>query len=138
MRTWFFTNFGHNYHFLFFGWKSILRYLRNVSQNIRGLRVPEPPQMGANIYIIISHYNRNYLEKYIVNQKILINKMCLEFNFTYAVQISSRSVNPLSYYIYMKTIIVIISKNKSKNSEEQNVLRIQFYICCTNFVRIGP
>ena len=46
--------------------------------------------------------------------KILINKMCLEFDFTYAVQISSRSVNPLSYYIYMKTIIVIISKNKSK------------------------
>ena len=46
--------------------------------------------------------------------------MCLEFYFTYAVQISSRSVNPLSYYIYiyiyiyMKTIIVIISKNKSK------------------------
>ena len=42
--------------------------------------------------------------------------MCLEFNFTYAVQISLQSVNPLSYYIYiyMKTIIVIISKNKSK------------------------
>ena len=37
----------------------------------------------------------------------------------------------------MKTIIVIISKNKSKNSHEQNVLRIQFYICCTNFIRIG-
>ena len=61
-----------------------------------------------------------------------MNKMCLEFDFTYAMQISSRSVNPLSYfiyiYIYMKTIIVIISKNKSKNSHEQNVLRIQFYI----------
>ena len=27
--------------------------------------------------------------------------MCLEFDFTYAVQISSRSVNPLSYYIYI-------------------------------------
>ena len=44
--------------------------------------------------------------------------MCLEFDFIYAVQISLRSVNPLSYftyiYIYMKTIIVIISKNKSK------------------------
>ena len=25
----------------------------NVSQNIRGLRVPEPHQMGANIYIYI-------------------------------------------------------------------------------------
>ena len=41
---------------IFFEWKSILRYLSNVSQNIRGLglRVPEvqnPPQMGANIYI---------------------------------------------------------------------------------------
>ena len=36
----------------------------------------------------------------------------------------------------MKTIIVIISKNKSKNSQEQNVLRIQFYIRCTNFIRI--
>ena len=28
----------------------------------------------------------------------------------------------------MKTIIVIISKNKSKISQQQNVLRIQFYI----------
>ena len=27
--------------------------------------------------------------------------MCLEFDFTYAVQISSRSVNPLLYYIYI-------------------------------------
>ena len=66
----------------------------------------------------VSHYNRNYLEKYIVNQKILMNKMCLEFDFTYAMQISLRSVNPISYYIYIyiyvKTIIVIISKNKSK------------------------
>ena len=62
--------------------------------------------------------------------------MCLEFDFTYAVQISSRSVNPLSCYIYMKTIIVIISKNKSKNSQEQNLFKIQFYICCTNFIRI--
>ena len=66
------------------------------------------------MYHIIA--NRNYLEKYIVNQKIPINKMCLEFDFTYAMQISSRSEKPLSYfiYIYMKTIIVIISKNKSK------------------------
>ena len=37
--------------------------------------------------------NRNYLEKLIGNQKILMNKMCLEFNFTYAVQILSGSVN---------------------------------------------
>ena len=66
-----------------------------------------------------------------------MNKMCLEFDFTYDMQISSRSVNPLSYYMYMKTIIVIISKNKSKNYREQNVLRIQFHICCTNFIRIG-
>ena len=36
---------------------------------------------------------RNYLEKYIVNQKILMNKMWLEFNFTSAVQILSGSVN---------------------------------------------
>ena len=74
----------------------------------------------------VSHYNGNYLEKYIVNQKILMKKMCLEFNFTYAMQISLRSVNPpivLYIYIYIyiyiyryicKTIIVIISKNKSK------------------------
>ena len=27
--------------------------------------------------------------------------MCLEFDFKYAVQISSRSVNPLSYYIFI-------------------------------------
>ena len=42
--------------------------------------------------------------------------MCLEFDFTYAVQISLRSVNFQSYYIYiyMKTKIVIMSKNKSK------------------------
>ena len=69
--------------------------------------------------------------------------MCLEFNFTYAMQISLRSVNPpivLCVCIYIcKTIIVIISKNKLKikNSHEQNVLRIQFCICCTNFIRIG-
>ena len=40
----------------------------------------------------------------------------------------------------MKAIIVIISKNKSKikkNSHEQNVLGIQFYIRCTNFIKIG-
>ena len=64
--------------------------------------------MGANIYIYIyiyilyvSHYNRNYLEKYIVNQKILMNKICLEFDFTYAIQISSQSVNRQSYFIYI-------------------------------------
>ena len=54
----FLTNSGHNYHFLFYVWKSILRYLGNVSQNIRGLRVPEPPpQMGANIYIYNCMYH---------------------------------------------------------------------------------
>ena len=40
----------------------------------------------------------------------------------------------------MKTIIVIISKNKSKikkYSHEQNVIGIQYYICCTNFLRLG-
>ena len=70
--------------------------------------------------------------------------MCLEFDFTYAVKILLRSVNSLSLfhiyiyiYIYMKTKILIISKNKSKNSHEQNVLVIQFYICCANFIRIG-
>ena len=79
----------------------------------------------------VSHYNRNYFEKYIVNQNILINKMCLEFAFTYAVQISSRSVNPLSYiYIY---------ENYNRNYLEKYIenrkilmLRIQFYIYFTN------
>ena len=55
-----------------------------------------PPKMGANIYIYncnVSHYNRNYLEKCNVNQTILTNKMCLEFNFTYALQILLGSVN---------------------------------------------
>ena len=33
----------------------------------------------------------------------------------------------------MKTIIVIISKNKSKNSHEENVLKIQFYIMLYKF-----
>ena len=62
------------------------------------------------IIIVIISKNISYIKK------ILINKMCLEFNFTYAVRISLRSVNSLSYYIYiyMKTKIVIISKNKSK------------------------
>ena len=70
--------------------------------------------------------------------------MCLEFDFTYAMRISLRSVNPLLYYIYIyiyvKTIIVIISWNKSKNKKfswTKYVLGIQFYICCTNFIRIG-
>ena len=30
-----------------------------------------------------------------------MNKMCSEFDFAYAMQISSRSVNPLSYFIYI-------------------------------------
>ena len=32
--------------------------------------------------------NRNFLEKYLENQKILLNKKILKFNFTYTVQIS--------------------------------------------------
>ena len=38
--------------------------------------------------------------------------MCLEFDFTYAVQISLRSVNFLSYYIY-------IYENKNRNYLEK-------------------
>ena len=84
---------------------------------IRGLRVPElpPPNRGVlYIYIYVYIYiivcivcitlYRNYLKKYIVNQKFLTNKMCLEFNFTYAMRISLRSVNPLIVlykYIYV-------------------------------------
>ena len=96
--------------------------------NIRGLRVPETPKWGLiyiyiYIYLYVSHYNRNYLEKYIVNQKILINKMCLEFIFTYAIQISSRSVNPLSYfiyiYIYIIYIYIYICENYNRNYLEK-------------------
>ena len=90
---------------------------------LEGYEYQNPPQMGANIYIYIYIYNCMYhiiiviiSKKNIVNQKILSNKMFLEFNFTYAVQISLRLMNPLLYYIYiyMKTEIVIISKTKSK------------------------
>ena len=79
--------------------------------------------MGANTFtynncmyhiIIVA----NYLEKYIVNQKILMNKMCLEFDFTYAVQISSRSVNPLSYYIAIY-IYIYIYENYNLNYLEK-------------------
>ena len=81
---------------------------------------PPPPKWGLiyNIYIYfyVAHYNRNYLEKYIVNQKILMNKICLEFDFTYAVQISSRLVNPLSYYIY---IYIYIYENYNRNYLEK-------------------
>ena len=38
-------NFGRKLQF--FCWKSILRYVGNVSQNIRGQRVLEPPWWGA-------------------------------------------------------------------------------------------
>ena len=51
---------------------------------------------SLSYYIYIyENKNRNYVEKQIGNQKILKNKikMCLEFNFTYAVQILSGSVN---------------------------------------------
>ena len=43
--------------FFFFGWKSILRCLGNVSQNIRGLRVPEPPPKWGLIYIYNCMYH---------------------------------------------------------------------------------
>ena len=44
--------------FFFLGEKvSSGSYLGNVSQNIRGLRVPEPLQMGANIYIYNCMYH---------------------------------------------------------------------------------
>ena len=55
-----------------------------------GYEYQNPPKWGL-IYIYNCMYhiiaNHNYLEKYIRNQKILLNKMCLEFDFTYAVQI---------------------------------------------------
>ena len=57
--------------------------------------------MSGNLQLWTVIVELPYFEKYIVNQKILNNKMCLEFNFTYAVQISLRSVNSLSYYIYI-------------------------------------
>ena len=83
-----------------------------------GYEYQNPPKWGL-IYIYNCMYHIIIViisKKYIVNQKILKNKMCLEFDFTYAVQISIRLVNSQSYYIYiyMKTKIVIISKNKSK------------------------
>ena len=57
-----------------------------------GYEYQNPPKWGGGVLVYIqlyvSHYNRNYLEKYIVNRKILKNKMCLEFDFTYAMQIS--------------------------------------------------
>ena len=88
----------------------------------------------------VSHYNRNYLEKYIVNKKNSHeqNVLTIRFYICYANFITIGEP-PIVFYIYMKTLIVIISKisRKSKNSHKQNVLRIQFYICCTNFIRIG-
>ena len=45
-----------------------------------------------------------------------MNKMCLEFDFTYAVQISSQLVNPLSYYIYI--YIYIYEKNNRNYLEK--------------------
>ena len=57
--------------------------------------IGEPPIiLYIYIYIYIyENYNRNYLQKLIENRKILMNKMCLEFNVTYAVQILLGSVN---------------------------------------------
>ena len=47
--TLFFTNFDKNYYFFVLKnfRKSILRYVKNVSQSIRELRVPEPTLMGG-------------------------------------------------------------------------------------------
>ena len=42
--------------------------------------------------------------------------MCLEFDFTYAMQISSRSVNPLSYFIY---IYIYVCENYNDNYLEK-------------------
>ena len=51
-------------------------------------------ELPVVLYIYLyENKNRNYLETKIENQKILMNKMWLEFNFTYAVQILSGSVN---------------------------------------------
>ena len=50
-----------------------------------------------HIIIIIS-----YLKKYIVNQKILTNKMCLEFDFTYVCYANFITIGepPIVLYIY--------------------------------------
>ena len=40
--------------------------------------------------------------------------MCLEFDFTYAMQISSRSVNPLSYFIYIYMYSFIFNNSTGK------------------------
>ena len=76
-----------------------------------------------------------------VNPKILMNKMCLEFRFYICCANFITIGEPpivLYIYIYMKNIIVIISKNKSKIEKfsRTKCRRIQFYISCTNFIRI--
>ena len=44
-------------------------------------------------------------------------------------------------YNYLYHIIIVIKSQKiyrkSKNFHEENVLRIQFYICCANFITIS-
>ena len=107
----FLNNFGINY-FFFFGEK-VSSGICEMCPKILGATSTRTQQMGAYyIYNCMYHIIIVIISKYIVNQKILTNKMCLEFNFTYAMQISLRSI---WYYIYIwKTIIVIISKNKSK------------------------
>ena len=89
-----FSNFGKSYYF--FVLKSILWYVKDVS-------ITEPTLMGGpkgmggeflgNCTIeVIFVMNRNFLNKYSENQKILMKKMSSISNFTYAVQISSGSV----------------------------------------------
>ena len=94
-RLLFFTNFGHNYHFLFFlGEKVSSGIWETCSKLLGGYVYQNAPYGGEYIYIslYLSQYNRNYLAK-----------------------------------IY----------HKSKNTQEQNVLRIRIYICCANFITIG-
>ena len=76
------------------------------------------------ISLYVSHYNRNYVEKYIVNQKILNKQNVFRIRFYICCANFITIGEPpivlyicIYIYIYMKTIIVIISKNKSKNEK---------------------
>ena len=86
--------------FFFMGEKVSSGIWETCPKILGGYEYQNPPKWGL-IYIYIklyvSQYNLTFIEKYIVNQKILMNKMCLEFDFTYDMQISLQSVNPLSY-----------------------------------------
>ena len=121
--TPFFTNFDHKYHFLFLGEKVSSGIWETCPKILGGYVYQNPPKWGLiYIYIYNCMYhiiaNSNYFEKYIVNEKMLMNKMCLEFDFTYAMQISSRSVNRLSYFIYIY-IYIYIYENYNRNYLEK-------------------